>query len=217
MGELARLRKELRARNPEINKALRGYKKVWENGNLAVFSELVFCLCTPQSNAKKCDEAVRLMKRRGCFDSRGGIRRCLLTRVRFHNNKTNHILGATELFMENGKIKIKPMLVELGIEKNPMEVRNWLDKNVKGLGLKEASHFLRNIGRGERIAILDRHILKNLAILGVIEEVPKTMTRKRYLEIEEAMKSFARRVKIPMSHLDLVSGAKRRGKCSSRA
>jgi len=75
---------------------------------------------------------------------------------------------------------------------------------VKGIGLKEASHFLRNIGLGGDIAILDRHILKNLARLGVIQSVPPTLTSRRYLEIESSMKEFARSTGIPMDHLDFV-------------
>ena len=56
--------------------------------------------------------------------------------------------------------------------------------DVKGLGMKEASHFLRNVGRGKTIAILDRHILKNLKKYGAIDGVPTSLTKKRYLEIE---------------------------------
>jgi len=42
----------------------------------------------------------------------------------------------------------------------------WLVKNLTGLGYKEAGHFLRNIGSG-KIAILDRHILRNLHALAL--------------------------------------------------
>jgi N-glycosylase/DNA lyase len=72
------------------------------------------------------------------------------------------------------------------------------------MGFKEASHFLRNIGRGEDIAILDRHILKNLVKLGVINATPANLSEKTYLSIEEKMKAFSKRAKIPMAHLDLL-------------
>ena len=56
-------------------------------------------------------------------------------------------------------------------EKNIPELRNWLAKNVKGYGLKEAGHFLRNIGISDnKITILDRHILRNLKKLNIIAE-----------------------------------------------
>lgn len=73
-----------------------------------------------------------------------------------------------------------------------------------GLGMKEASHFMRNIGLFEDIAILDRHILKNLIEYDVISEIPKTLTVKIYLEIEQKMKEFAEKIKIPFTELDLL-------------
>jgi N-glycosylase/DNA lyase len=72
------------------------------------------------------------------------------------------------------------------------------------MGNKEASHFLRNIGLGEDLAILDRHILKNLQFLGIIDRIPNNLSAKRYAEIEAKMKTLAHRLQIPMSHLDLV-------------
>lgn len=84
-------------------------------------------------------------------------------------------------------------------------------KNVKGMGYKEASHFLRNIGFADDLAILDRHILKNLKIFGIIEEIPKSLSKKKYLEIEEKMRNLANEVNIPLSHLDLLFWSKETG------
>ena len=69
--------------------------------------------------------------------------------------------------------------------------------------MKEASHFLRNIGKGENLAILDRHVLKNLIRLQVID-YPKTLSKRVYLEIEDKMKDFSNKVSIPLAHLDLL-------------
>ena len=90
--------------------------------------------------------------------------------------------------------------------------REWLVKNIKGIGYKEAGHFLRNIGLGSDIAILDRHILKNLKRLGVISDIPKTLTRNKYIEIENKLRGFSRKVSIPMDHLDLLFWAREAGK-----
>jgi N-glycosylase/DNA lyase len=95
--------------------------------------------------------------------------------------------------------------------KNAVEMRDWFQQNIKGYGLKEASHFLRNVGFGEDIAILDRHILRNLKKLGVISEIPAHISLKLYHEIEEKMKAFAKKVKIPMAALDLILWAKETG------
>ena len=83
-------------------------------------------------------------------------------------------------------------------------LREWLIENVKGMDYKEASHFLRNVGFGDDIAILDRHILKNLVRYSIIDEVPKSLTGKKYLEIEEKMRKFAQKAGIPFAHLDLL-------------
>lgn len=91
------------------------------------------------------------------------------------------------------------------------DARGWLAQNVTGMGYKEASHFLRNIGLGEDLAILDRHVLKNLRLLGVIEEIPSSLSKSRYFEIEKSMKEFAEEINVPMGRLDLVLWYKETG------
>jgi N-glycosylase/DNA lyase len=111
------------------------------------------------------------------------------------------VVLARQQFSRNGRISIKPLIKSF---RDVFEARQWLVTNVKGLGFKEASHFLRNIGFGEKIAILDRHILKNLKKAGVINQVPASITKNMYLSIEEKMRAFANKIKIPLSHLDLL-------------
>src|SRR3989344_3083292 len=118
----------------------------------------------------------------------------LIQRIRFHNNKGTYLLE----FKKNQENIFKNLN---GIKDNK-EKRMYLVKNVKGLGLKEASHFLRNTGH-ENLAILDRHILKNLAKLNIIE-LPKTLTPKIYFEIENKFQNFSKEVNIPMDELDLL-------------
>lgn len=84
------------------------------------------------------------------------------------------------------------------------EIRNHLAKNIKGYGLKEASHFLRNIGKGEGIAILDRHILKNMFYAKVIDEIPSSISKKLYFELEQKFLEFADRLNIDSQHLDFI-------------
>ncbi len=95
---------------------------------------------------------------------------------------------------------------------NPLERRDWLaqDARIKGLGYKEASHFLRNIGiKGH--AILDKHVLSCLAELEVVETPKPPTTRAGYLEIEERLSLFARQVRIDFNELDLVLWSIRTG------
>lgn len=85
------------------------------------------------------------------------------------------------------------------------ERRDWLvkEKGIKGLGYKEASHFLRNIGfRG--YAILDKHVLRSMAELGVIDDPKPPNTRSKYLTLEKRLKELARNLGIDFDELDLV-------------
>ena len=88
---------------------------------------------------------------------------------------------------------------------DPLERRDWLaqEKQIKGLGYKEASHFLRNIGiKGH--AILDKHVMRCLTEVGVVESAKPPSTRKQYLDVEEKFLRFAKDVRINCDELDLV-------------
>ena len=95
--------------------------------------------------------------------------------------------------------------------RSPREARAWLVAEVDGFGFKEASHFLRNIGRGEDLAILDRHILRNLIRHRVIGRMPRSLTPKRYLAIEARMRTFADQVGISLGILDLLWWSRQTG------
>ena len=125
-----------------------------------------------------------------------------------YKNKTNYIIEARKMFSKNENIRVKG---ELDIQ-NILKTRTWLVENVKGIGYKEASHFLRNIGFGKDLAILDIHILKNLKKYGVTKDIPKTLTKIKYFEIENKLKIFSEKIRIPMSHLDLLFWSLETGK-----
>ena len=174
-----------------------------------IFCELTFCLLTPQSKAKSCWSAIEAI-RDGALLLNGTVEQIKkrLHSVRFHNKKAQYIADARELFMRGGRIVIKPFLEQF---EDIHECREWLVKNIKGLGYKEAGHFLRNVGLGENIAILDRHILRNLEMLGVIDKIPKSLSRATYMQIEKDMADFAEQINIPLAHLDLLFWSKETG------
>ena len=87
------------------------------------------------------------------------------------------------------------------ILKKEKEPREWLVKNIKGLGYKESSHFLRNVGY-DNYAILDRHILTLLSKEKIITP-PKTLTKNKYLEIENKLEKIAKKAKLTQAELDL--------------
>ncbi|MFH0948375.1 MAG: N-glycosylase/DNA lyase [Elusimicrobiota bacterium] len=169
-----------------------------------LFSELCFCLLTPQSKAKLCWNAVLKLKENNLlFEGTAEQIQKFLINVRFHMKKSEYILQARKILD-----KLKKLLVNTI---NPEELRVWLVKNIKGMGYKEASHFLRNIGIGENFAILDRHILKNSLQLKIIDEIPGTLTVKKYVEIEYKLRKFAKKINIPIAHLDLLLWSKETG------
>src|SRR5438093_10443584 len=131
-----------------------------------------------------------------------------MKRVRFSDSQAKYIVEARDMFSNDGKLQLKSRISSFY---NPFELREWLVENVKGIGYKEASHFLRNIGLGEGFAILDRHILRNLDRLGVIPEIPPTTTKKRYLEIQEKLRRLATEESIPLADLDLLFWSKETG------
>ncbi|MFX0083908.1 MAG: N-glycosylase/DNA lyase, partial [Candidatus Hodarchaeota archaeon] len=112
---------------------------------------------------------------------------------RFPNIRAKYIVRARE-FQKELKIKIKTY-------KGLPELREWIVSNIKGLGYKEASHFLRNIGFTE-YAIIDFHILDLLTKFRLIEK-PKTLTKTKYLEIEELLEQIAVKLNLNLAELDL--------------
>jgi N-glycosylase/DNA lyase len=115
--------------------------------------------------------------------------------IRFHNQKAIRLLQSIDNF-EN-------VLEVLEQELNQYIKRDLIKEIVNGLGMKESSHFLRNIGY-EGLAILDRHILKHLHLCGLYDSVPKISTKNQYLAIERDFLDFSKDIGIPLDELDLL-------------
>ena len=184
-----------------INLALRDFKNTWKSDN-AVYEELCFCILTPQSSAKQAMKCIKLLKENGLLHNGSALKKeKFVKNVRFFRTKAKRLEEVQKIFPAH---KVKKILIENGLPNDTKKCREFLVNEVNGYGMKEASHFLRNIGFGEEIAILDRHILKNLVKCGVIKEVPKTLNVKTYLEIEEKMEKFCKKNKIDFAELDLI-------------
>ncbi len=193
----------------DISKAIKGYKEAWEGDEKKVFAEIAFCILTPQSKARNAWQAITVLVENGLlYKGKPEEIAEYLNIVRFKNNKSRYLVELRKLMTEDGVLQPKKILTGKG---NTFEKREWILKNIKGMGLKEANHVLRNLGFGEEIAILDRHILRNLAKLNVIDDVPKSMTVKKYYEIEEKMREYSKFSKIRMDELDLVLWYKEAG------
>ncbi len=184
--------KEYSIKKSSIIKRLGEFKQVKESD---LFYEFCFCLLTPQTSARRADKAIQILKQKDFRNKNFHPSKDLHRIVRFHNHKGEYLI---EL-----KNKYNNLIKELNNIKDNKEKREFLVKNVKGMGMKEAAHFLRNTGH-ENLAILDRHILKNLNKLGAIKEIPKSISKKQYLELENKFIKFSNKIKIPIDHLDLL-------------
>jgi N-glycosylase/DNA lyase len=163
--------------------------------------EFLFCLLTPQSNAQRCWQAVLELSKLKSFNI-DNITKILSTRTRFHHTKAKRILNA-----EDNWKAITPLLDNT----DSFQLRNQLAEKVNGYGLKEAGHFLRNIGKSNnQIAILDRHIMKNLNNKGIVEKIEIKST-KHYFEIERKFLDYAKSIGKKPDELDLLWWSKENG------
>jgi N-glycosylase/DNA lyase len=173
-----------------------------ERSDARLWEELVYCIFTAGASARmglRSVEAIRDLLDSG---SQEELAAALQSRHRYPNARSGYITVTREFLRADCRMRLCERLESFD---DPLARRDWLarEPRIKGLGYKESSHFLRNIGfRG--YGILDKHILRSLAELGVIETPRPPTTRSRYLETEERLKQFARRIQIDFDELDLV-------------
>ncbi|MBO8180796.1 MAG: N-glycosylase/DNA lyase [Archaeoglobus sp.] len=156
-------------------------------------TELAFCISTANSSATAGLKFQKLLEERVSVDEA-----LKMAGVRFHNRKSEYIREAFENFE----------LVEKALGFESEKARKILLK-IKGLGMKEASHFLRNVGR-EDVAIVDRHVLRWLEKQGF--EIPSNMTPKRYLEMEKLLRDISEERRETLAEMDLRVWAEMTGK-----
>ena len=194
-----------RARRRDIRKRLGEFDEVWRKGSDArLWEELAYCIFTAGASARMgiaSVDAVRTLLLEGQPEEmtlalkKAGAHRFPVARPAY-------IVTTRNYFRQNFRMELRKRLRSFS---DPFERRDWLaqEKQVKGLGYKESSHFLRNIGiRGH--AILDKHVMRCLTEVGVTDSIKPPATRKKYLEIEQEFGRFAKDVGVDFDELDLV-------------
>lgn len=184
--------------NKLIEQRLKEFKKLGRQSTQHWFSELCFCILTANSKAAT---ALKIQEEVGIHGFINLSEQELADIVkknkhRFHNNKAKYIVQARQF------IDIKDRVKDL----TGPQAREFIVKNIKGLGYKEASHFLRNVGYDD-VAIIDRHILRYLHQQNLIPHVPKHITKQKYLECEQILANIG----IQQSRLDLIIWQKMTG------
>ena len=88
--------------------------------------------------------------------------------------------------------------------KSAYEARDSLINTCSGVGPKQGSLFLRNIGYGDGLAILDSHVIRYMKIFGLLEGHGKMTTRNQYVTNERNFLCYANSLNKNVAHLDLA-------------
>jgi N-glycosylase/DNA lyase len=200
---IAKIKEAYIQRREEVRKRLSEFEAIWEKGtDLSLYEEMVFCFFTGGCSAKmglRSVEAVRPILMTG---TQLELANALAGSHRYPNARAGYVVYTRDFLLEHHGFKLRRKLQSF---EDPIERRDWLvkEKGIKGLGYKEASHFLRNIGF-KGYGILDKHILRCLAELKIIDDPKPPNTRSRYLTIEEKLKKLTDVTQIDFDELDLV-------------
>ena len=185
-------------------------RKSNKNDDERLFEELCFCILTANTSAEMGLRSIDALRDLLSDGKQEEMTKKLEGIYRFNNLRPAYIIHTRNYLKNEFNFKLKEKIESL---KNDMEsLRDFFafNEGIKGIGYKEASHFLRNIGF-KGYAILDKHILNSLIEFNVIDEV-KTLTGKNYREIESKMRIFSNEIDIPMDELDLLLWSRRNGK-----
>lgn len=192
-----------RERRRQISERLNEFADVWEREtDERIWEEMVYCFFTGGCSARmgmRSVDAVRPLLRSG---SQPELAKALTGVHRYPNARSKYVVHSRDFLESELRFEIKRRLREFECEN---QRRDWLvkEKGIKGLGYKEASHFLRNIGfRG--YAILDKHVLNCLFELKIIDDPKPPSTRSKYLSVEESLRKFAQSAGIDFDEMDLV-------------
>jgi len=153
-----------------------------------IFYELVFCLCAPQTTYKRNIRVLDYLRDHRYYyvPFKHDWLEEALKPVRFYRNKAKWVAEAKKKFTDIFNI------VAFGVY-NARTKRDWLLENVKGLGMKAASHFLRNLGARD-LAIIDTHVLKFLEVTG----------KWKYEELENQLKNLAANEGLSIGEFDII-------------
>ncbi|MFX1455911.1 MAG: N-glycosylase/DNA lyase [Promethearchaeota archaeon] len=189
--------------NQIVKRKINEFSKLKNEPVDIIFEELCFCIMTANCSAERCIEVQdKIGDGFQKLDETSLSQKLKSLGYRFPNIRAKYIVEARTYKEQLKKI--------LETHTNLNELRDWIVKNIKGLGYKEASHFLRNIGY-TGYAIIDFHIIDVLANYNIVTK-PQTLTRKRYLEIEEILKKIALELDLNLGELDLFMWYSETGK-----
>ncbi|MFZ4984602.1 MAG: DNA lyase [Blastocatellia bacterium] len=209
--EIELLRASYRLKRREIRGRMADFAAIRREGDDArLFEELVYCIFTAGASARMGEtsvERVRRLLKRGTHEE---LMQALVGAHRFPRARSGYIVTTRSWLRTDCGLRLREKLDSFGRDHEARRDYFARTPGIKGIGYKEASHYLRNIGyRG--YAILDKHILRTLHELGVVDQPKPPSTRERYLAVEERMKRFASEIAINFDELDLLLWSNKTG------
>lgn len=195
---------------PEITERINEFREIRDKGDKkSVFRELCFCILSSGTGPAVAEKSVQAIddilltgREEEIVERLEGIHK--------YPEKGGYVFTTREYLSKNYNMDLVNTLSSID---DHNERRDFLarNRNIKGIGYLQASHFLRNTGFSG-YAILDKNILKSLYELGVISDTKPPVSRKRYIEKEQKMKDFAVMLEIEFDHLDLLLWYMMRGR-----
>jgi len=205
-----KLRVSYNAKRGIIRARLEEFREVYRQGDDGrIFEELAFCICTAGASARMGLRSVEALKDILLDGSLRQFKSRLKGIHRFPNFRPDYIIHTREYLRREHGLRLRDLIESF---EDPLERRDYFARNrdIKGIGYKESSHFLRNIGY-QGYAILDKHILNTLYELGVIDSPRPPGTRDKYIAVENRLRQFADDIGIPFDELDLLLWSEKTG------
>ena len=204
------LKKSYRSKNTLIKKRIDEFNLILETADdNRLFEELVFCILTAGTSASMWINVISHIKKTILSGTRNELRDNLKGIYRFYNIRSDYIHHTREYLLREHSFKLRELIESFS---DNIERRDYiaLNKDIRGIGFKEASHFLRNIGY-KGYVILDKHIINSLHELEVIEERKVPSNRATYLDIEKKFKNYAVENGFDIDELDLLLWSEKTG------
>lgn len=172
-----------------------------------VWQELVFCVASSQESAKRARRAADelgqatgwlpfdLDKAEATID---GLLRDRGILLRFHSRKVRQLAASWIQYSIDAELLGNPAAHFRAEE----DARVRVISTFPGMGPKQSSMFLRNIGSGSTLAVIDSHVAWAIEVAFGLQAANTSLSR--YVEAEKAMRSFADAIGLTMASLDVV-------------
>ncbi len=205
------LQNSYREKRAAIRARLAEFEAIGREGDDArLFEELVYCIFTAGASARMGLNSVERIRPHLLKATHPRLNRLLIGAHRYPRARSGYVVHTRSYLKRDCGLQLRERLESFGDDAEAR--RDFFARNpgIKGIGYKEASHYLRNIGyRG--YAILDKHILRALRDCSVIDSPHPPATKKKYLAVEEQMRKFADDIKINFDELDLLLWSNKTG------